>query len=487
MKIVTKCIIDLKTMEVVSETSYEYFGSIAMCKGGGGTSGVVDYPDYMKAAHEDWLAKDGIDAIASSVTEVMSSALGNSPWTSQTPYDPDSDLASSEAAISAFAALLSGISDLADWAGFYSQVALSVGSPSTVVVADVTVADQTVADETVTSITNPTPVEPIEVTDLVISNIPDTDEIEGITEAIIAADVDAFADQMDDEITSKVLPRFRRGMQDINAVVSSAFPIGQAIIEAFRDRDIAKHSSALRISAAVKNADIETENERLHLEVRKINIGKDLEVGRSNLSTHISVATKNADILLDGERLLLETKKTNIGKDVEISRANLGKDVEISRANIGKDVEIGKANLAKDVQIGEITVRTDAEYERMYLEGSSQILKLMLQRVAFEEGYMKTVVESNRIRIVAKKEQADTVMAIDEKDATWDLEVFQYGGNLLASISGGTGSSAKTPSTAQSMIGGAMSGAAAGAMIGGPWGALIGGVIGGASGLLGGK
>ena len=97
------------------------------------------------------------------------------------------------------------------------------------------------------------------------------------------------------------------------------------------------------------------------------------------------------------------------------------------------------------------------------------------------------LIEANRMKIVALKEQTDTDLKYDEADATWDLEVFQYGCNVLASIGGGVASpkGSKQPSTSQSMIGGALSGAAAGGMIGGLPGALIGGVLGAAGGLLG--
>ena len=101
------------------------------------------------------------------------------------------------------------------------------------------------------------------------------------------------------------------------------------------------------------------------------------------------------------------------------------------------------------------------------------------------------------MKIVAKKEENETEMKIDESDALWDLEVFQYGANLLAGIGGGTSNpNTKQPSMAQSVIGGAMSGAAAGGMMGsaiggsvmgmgaGPFGMIAGGVLGAASALL---
>lgn len=348
MKIITRCVINWDG-EVVEEESFEYIGPIAECKGGG-TSGKVDYPDYMKAAHEDWLTESGTDSIEKSVTECMNDAIGASPWATQLAYDPDADIATYEASIAAFAAILAGLSDTVDWAALMTQAITSVGAKYTATAA-------------------------------------------GITAAGIAASVTAFGDNLDDEITANTLPRFRRGMQDINAVVSSAFPIGEAIIEAFKNRDIAKFDADLRLRAA------------------------ELEVA-----------------------------------------------------------------------IEEMNLKSDIEYEKMYLEGTSQMLRLRLQRIAWEEGYVRTVIEANRIKIVAKKEENDVNMEIDKDDALWDLECFQYGSNVMASISGGTSGSGK-PSKTASAIGGALSGAAAGAQIGSVIpgiGTGVGAAIGAGVGLLGG-
>ena len=93
--------------------------------------------------------------------------------------------------------------------------------------------------------------------------------------------------------------------------------------------------------------------------------------------------------------------------------------------------------------------------------------------------------EANRIKIVAKVEENDKNIKYDEQDALWDLEVYQYGGNMLASIAGAASTTkGKEISTGASVLGGAMSGASAGAMIGGPMGAGIGAIVGGVAGLL---
>jgi len=284
--------------------------------GGGGGSGKVSYPTYMQDAHSDWLDDSGVDTLTESMASVMEAAIGNSPWTAQAAYDPDTDIA----AILASGTTLQALVTL-----------LSSGTTLDTLIADV--LDESRIDDAVTE---------------------------------FAADLDA-------RLTNEVIPRFERGMQDINAVVSSAFVIGRALIEEGQDRQVAKYSADLHMKAFSDDA------------IRVIQ------------------------------------------------------------------------------------------------------LKLEYQKVA-----TSIIAELYRLKIVAKKEQTDTDMNIDDKDAKWDLEVFQYGANLLAGIGGGTGNTSKPgPSQAQSAIGGALSGAAAGAMVGSTvpgfgtaTGAVVGGVLGAASAFL---
>lgn len=270
--------------------------------GGGGASGAVSHSAYLEKIHGDWLNDEGIDFIEKSMTEVMDTALGNSPWTGKLAYDPDADISAYEAVIAAFKVMLSGLSETVDWAALYAQADLTLAGPA---------------------------------------------------EAAITADALAFSTILDTDLNTKILPRFRRGMQNINAVVSSAFVIGEAVIEGFRDMEIAKYTSALRLD-------------------------------------------------------------TNARK----------------------------------------------------ITATDMMVQMAGRRIAWNEDYMKTFIEASRIKLVAKKEETDRNAALDEADAKWDLGVFQYGSNLLASIGGGTSVpyAPGTNSTATS-LGGALAVVGAGAQI----------------------
>ena len=293
--------------------------------GGGGGAGQVDYPDYMKHWHGDTLDHGEVDTVSISVTDAMNSAFGNSPFTGVNAYNPDADLVNLIAAPAATQALVT---------------LLSSGTSLDTIIADI--IDSTRLNTLITNATN------------------------------------TFSADLSARFTAEVQPRFEAGMRDINAVVSSAFVVGRAIIEDGQTRQIAAFDSSLRVKAF------------------------------SDQATH-------------------------------------------------------------EMQIVDIKLRYQYQVSQM-------------------------IAESYRIKIVAKKEEAEANLKIDESDALWDLSLFKYGANMLASISGAAVSEddgKHKGNVAASVIGGAMTGAAAGAMVGaemgsggGPYGAVIGAVVGAAAGLL---
>jgi succinate dehydrogenase flavin-adding protein (antitoxin of CptAB toxin-antitoxin module)/uncharacterized membrane protein len=357
-----------------------------MGSGGGGGAGASDWPDYLKEIHYDMLyGKDSIlvpQFNGSSVTDAMIAAYGNSPYSGVTAFPVDTDITAMETAIGDWDTLLAGINEEADWDSLFTQAETSIGAFVAAVIADMAVADMTI----------PT-----------------------IPAATIAADVAALGAIIDDEINTRVLPRFRRGMQNICAVVSSSFAIGQAVIEGMRDRDLAKHGSEL-----YRNA--ETENVKIELEAR--------------------------------------------------------------RSNLEKDVTVGKSNMLKEIELNKLNTSGTIEYAKLYSESTRQMLQFLMQKYMWEESYAKLVIESRRIKIVAKSEETANNLDIEAKDSRWDLESFQYGANMLAAISGGTQLAGKNETEINqtaSTIGGALSGAAAGAQIGSsypPYGTAIGAGIG---------
>ena len=78
--------------------------------GGGGSSGKVDYPDYMKSFHGDMLNNSGADTFESSVVDACNAALGASPFSSLSAYNPDTPISDMEAALASFNSFMAGLS-----------------------------------------------------------------------------------------------------------------------------------------------------------------------------------------------------------------------------------------------------------------------------------------------------------------------------------------------------------------------------------------
>jgi len=98
---------------------------------------------------------------------------------------------------------------------------------------------------------------------------------------------------------------------------------------------------------------------------------------------------------------------------------------------------------------------------------------------------MQATLDVNKMKIIAKSEEAEKNLEIEIHEETWPLDLYTYGGNMLSAIGGGHsgGSGISKPNKTQSTLGGAMAGASAGS-VAGPYGAVIGAVVGGVAGYM---
>ena len=287
-----------------------------MSGGGGGShgSGAVEYPQYMEDQHETWLT-------------AINTALGavSNPFSSAAAYDPSDLLDDIDAEIADYKNDLEAIDAQTSW---------------TDAVED--------AWDKLSSIANG---------------------------QVVADDISAFSDILDEELANRTLPRFQIGMASINAVHSSAFVIGSAMIESAKARDVAKYGTEIKM--------------------------------------------KNHLYRIDGS-----------------------------------------------------------------VRGAETILRTVMMQYEFRKSVATIVADTKRIRILAEKEQVDQDLNIDEHNATWELSKYTYGANMMGAIAGSAVPTGKSPSTLQSGLSGAMSGAAMGMMTGNPLWAAGGAIAGGLAGIL---
>ena len=286
--------------------------------GGGGSSGKVDFPAHMKVAHRDWLDHTGTDSMTYSIVDLMNTAMtGNSPYYNYTPIDPDD-------------AFFAVGNDLSDYTTPY-ELLKGFDEWGIDIAFDTYMADDA---------------------------------------ALITAAISAHSAQLDDELNSTVLPQFKGGMVNINATMSSAFVIGEALLWESKAKQVAFNDAKIRLQ-----------------------------------------------------------------------RIQEGSEISLKRMGIWMDWK-------------RITTQIAGEYARLYL--------------------------------AANFERDNNYLEKQHKDKVWDMEMYSYGTQVMAAISGTASTITEMPK--QSAMGGAMAGAASGAAIGSMVpgiGTGVGAVVGGIAGYLG--
>ena len=415
--------------------------------GSSGASGKVDFPEYMKGIHGEWLNKLNSIGITTSMASLMNTAmLGNNPYTTSAAYNPDTDLAAMITAGNLMQSLATSLNGSAPIATAVSAINSSIADIKTIsnglatnvpianIVSDILASRddlKDVLDDLRTSAPVPDLVDQLEVIHSSFAPVVSSVLYDNYTNDVIAE----YTNEVHNRLDSNILPRFNAGMRNIGAVVSSSFAIGRAVIEAEQEREIGTFGSQLYLKSASDDA--------LKLIASKLEFQK--------------VVSDNLMRLIDH----------NVSGQQQGSAAIAG-------------INGGLLKARSDVQAIASGTEIDAR------------MKLIDTNLQSQDTAAKLTADVNRIKIVAKKEQYETDLEIDSNDALWDLEIYQYGANLLACIGGGTMVPKNRSNKTGSAIGGGLSGAAMGGVMGAAkgsyfsWpGALIGGVLGAAAGYFG--
>ena len=160
--------------------------------GGGGSSGAVSYPPYMMMSHLNTLG----GGTTVTISEVVNQKYNNSPFKYHVTYDPTVPITRMQTQNDVYLSFVNNMVEYSYWPTLLAMSAAGI---------DDYVYDNASADNAALE----------------------------------------YGNQVDSDVTYSALPRFRRGMQTINAVCSSAFVAGQALIEAEAIRNKCKFKSDL--------------------------------------------------------------------------------------------------------------------------------------------------------------------------------------------------------------------------------------------------
>jgi len=379
---------------------------------GGGSSGSVSYPEGMESVLYDWLfgypnwsGHSSHDTLSNSITDELNRLYSSSPYSGVTAFDPDTAISNFSTEVGAFTTLVNALSYSSDYAAIIA-VALAQISLDTATLYTTTLDSPVLDTATLDSIT--------------------------IDESRVSDDIDAFDDLLTAQITDIDLPKFQAGMLDIGAVNTSAFVLGQALLLAYKNREVAKYGTGLRVELYKLYDDL---NSKFKLQRREIDAQHQQNYRR-----------------LKAEQ---ETKYREITADLQ-------------------------------KKYGDQTMAFKTERAKLVQTACSAMISMLIRKVELKSNSGTLTGEVSKFTALAKKEELTEQMSFDESDERWYIESFQFGANVLGAIGGGTAMNpVKKPSAAVSALSGAIGGAAAGASVGGPYagyaaagGAVLGGVLG---------
>lgn len=164
--------------------------------GGGGTSGTVTWPAYFQDWHETILGSPA--DMTFDFLDVVNSLTN--PFDVAVAYDPNAYVANIDAQALLVKSIAASLNPVTSWANYIAYA----------------------------------------VTEL-------EDHVMSTTE--LAASETAYNAVVDADYNNVILPRFQRGMQDANAVMSSAYVVGEALLEAEVLRKKATFSADLRMES----------------------------------------------------------------------------------------------------------------------------------------------------------------------------------------------------------------------------------------------
>lgn len=257
--------------------------------GGGDSTNEIRYAPYIEDYHEQWLGE--------LAGEITTAKLYN-PYSTALAYDPSTETDGMLAALNAFCAALAGFHDTSVDIGkltdafdaMYSYLTgLNIVTDWQANVASVMTTLDTVYQD----------------------------------DAFIEDSVEQYSEMLQTDIEEKVLPQFEAGMRDANSVMSSTFIIGEALIFAEKDRNVAKYGADLKLTAHMKRNDaiVDTSKYLTEAMLKKASLYMPMsEVYSKFYISGIEFKRLLTHMVVDSLRMIIVANKEETDKNLDIQK-----------------------------------------------------------------------------------------------------------------------------------------------------------------------
>ncbi len=429
------------------------------------------------------------DLITYSMTDLLNTATGagGNPYEGETAYDPIQEIADIDTQFDATKVIIDALDADADWATFVDSVESKLGVLEDINIDDTTKSDTNWEAFLSTATSNLDMLTSIDATDesdisalfnsyfsevdskfedVSAVDLTDTDSIvtnwnafmtaiknslsnfedieyqytmQQVLGALLSAAETALSDSSIDNLVTafenKKKARFRRdvsqwsaSMADINAVHTSSFVIGQALLQNEFAKEIDAFESELKFNLynTIMTNGI---NNFLAIYGQRVN-SKDNFLGNVNQFQQVFSDTKRLEVEI------AQGKNQNSLQGVQTFNQLYQTINALKTQLLTEKNNVTLQGIESVKQLYATILGLQLEKNKTSLGSVSTIAGLhqIVNQLQLNLAALKADIEKNTI--VAKGEQAKMDLSIDVNDALWDFEIMMYGANLLASIAG---------------------------------------------------
>lgn len=307
---------ELQEYVEVYEEGYEYKGEVELCKGGGSAAGTVEYPTYIKDIQGDWLASsdpDGVGRISITsgytMVDLLNTALvANTPYNGETAYNPDSYLAPIQTQFTTFKTKAEALSEQTDWESFVDTVVAKANASGTFSTVDILDSLSTAVSDALSAIST------------ALSSQPITDAVDG------------YESEQTPRFMRSV-SRFTASLAEVNAVQTTSFGMGLALMESEFNNDVNKFEANLKMETF---KDILVPSIQAHVQAEFAKRGyKDAFISQSVqaisqlLKTRVTSLQTAASLLAEINRISVVAKKEENDMNIELDVRDALWDLEL--------------------------------------------------------------------------------------------------------------------------------------------------------------
>ncbi len=278
-------------------------------KGGGGSTGQVDFPDHMEDVHKDWLGhvSGSVTAISTDLIAVMDAALASNPLNALSYDDFSTEITEVKSEYDAYNTAIDALDTSTDWGAIVDDAVSKAGASGILEELSIDNIINATKNGAAAAITNAV-----------------QGAVEALDDEVLLAAVEQYVRTREFD-RARLRTRYKASMANLNAERSSAYALGLALLEIDFERETGQYQQQL---------EIETYRQGLtfYVEMFSREISARIQMHVQNKRSREEFLLQNINLQLQYKQFVYQLKQTLVQLLQEIHRISFVMDQEYTQA-----------------------------------------------------------------------------------------------------------------------------------------------------------